>query len=198
MPTKVKITKVAKKEPSKPNTKALEKKSPPVVSDVAVQERPVPSEQTVSSQPESETHTKTVPMKKFAAPEREVSSQPQGPRVPVKSSVTVSAPETPQTTRQDGKANPQEKQRPAPTAKEYERPTPAIGTIGDATLKPKPQELSPPKVELSSTEKPEKPADVTPKKPETKKKSNKTNYHGYPCGLYYQPYQSCGPRFFFR
>jgi hypothetical protein len=202
VPTKVKVVKVAKKAPGKSPAVGPERKSSPVMSDAAAPEKPAPSDQGAPQQQDPAHADKPIPMQKFTAPEKQASSQGSESKKPETSHVTVASPE-PNATKPQDKTMPEKELKPEPKMKAPEKPTraaeqPAVGTVGDASQKPKAPELSPPKIEQSSTQSSPKPAPVPAKKQETKKKSHPANYGGYPCGPYYQPYPSCGPRFFFR
>ncbi len=202
VPTKVKVVKVTKKEPGNSPTEGPKRKSAPAMSDAATPEKPKPSDRVGPQQQEPTTAEKPVPMHKFTAPEKQASSQGAEPKKPEASHVTVASPEPsqakPQSQATPGKELKPEFEKKAPEKPAPTTPQPAVGTVGDASPKPKAPEFSPPKIEQSSTQSSEKPAPAPAKKQETKKKSRPTNYGGYPCGPYYQPYPSCGPRFFFR
>ncbi len=193
-PKKVEIKKI----PSTPQTQSKQGKTLPVVSKSSVPEAPAQSDRSKPSQSEPAGNTKTVPMKEFTATENQGSPQVTSPRTPDKPGVTVLAPETPQTNRPVGKPMSETKDSTQLPLKEHEKAKSAVGTITETAPKPKAPELSPPKVEQSSSQEPEKQFTAVTKEKSPSKRPSSSNYKGYPCGPYYQPYPSCGPRFFFR
>lgn len=197
-PKKIKITKVSTKKLASPPVKTSETKAPPTVSKATVQEKQTPSNRNKPRTQQPTADDRTVPIKQFTAPENKPSPQITGTLLPDKSSVPVSASEPRQTKTQDAKTNSEKKQGTESTPKGDPKETPAVGTVGESPSKSKAPELSPPKVEQSSSQEPKKPEASNKKRQEGKKKPRNTNYFGHPCAPFYQPYPSCGPRFFFR